>query len=74
MKYSEMVKFLNDNGICVMQAVIANEVSAQLLESIPEEEFENVCATIYDKYLDVISEPDIWVLVHDVLSELGYEV
>ena len=31
MKYSEMIKFMNDNGIYVMQPVVANEVSAQLI-------------------------------------------
>ena len=73
MKYSEMVKFLNDNDIKVMQPVIANEVNAQLEKDITDEEFENVCHEIYGIYLDCIEEPDIWYLVNDELVERGYK-
>lgn len=73
MKYSEMIKFLNDNDIKVMQPVIANEVKAQLEKDISEEEFESVCEKIYDIYLDCIEEPDIWYLVDEELTERGYK-
>lgn len=73
MKYREMVKFLNDNNIMVMQPVIANEVSAQLETDITDEEFENVCEVIYEDYLDCIEEPDIWYLVNDELTKRGYK-
>ena len=73
MKYSEMTKFLNDNGIMVIQPVIANEVDAQLEHSIPEEEFEEICKSVENTYLDCIEEPDIWYLVNDELSERGYK-
>lgn len=73
MKYSEMVKFLNDNNIKVMQPVIANEVNAQLEKDIAEEEFESVCEKIYDTYLDCIEEPDIWYLVDEELTKRGYK-
>lgn len=73
MKYSEMTKFLNDNGIKVMQPVIANEVNAQLEVNISEDEFEEICAKIYDIYLDCIEEPDIWYLVDEELTERGYK-
>ena len=72
MKYREMVKFLNDNDIKVVQPVIANEVNAQLEKDITDEEFENVCDKIYDIYLDCI-EPDIWYLVDGILTEKGYK-
>ena len=39
MKYREMVKFLNDNGIYAIQPIIANEVGAQLEKDISDEEF-----------------------------------
>ena len=63
MKYSEMVKFLNDNGILVMQPVIASTLDAQLEHSIPEEEFEDICECVEDAYLSAYEEPDIWELV-----------
>lgn len=73
MLYKEMTKFLNDNGITVMQPVIANEVNAQLEKSIGNIEFENVCQTIYETYLDCIEEPDIWYLVDEELIRRGYK-
>lgn len=75
MKYGEMVKFLNDNGIMLMQAVIANEVDAQLLTSISEDEFEEVCDCIFNTYLDNIPDPDIdiWYLVDEELTARGYK-
>lgn len=75
MKYSEMEKFLNDNGIYVIQPVIASELSAQLWHDIPEEEFENICASVENVYLDICSdnEPNIWQLVNDELVKRGYK-
>lgn len=73
MKYSEMTKFLNDNGILVMQPVIANEVDAQLMADIPENEFEEICAKVFDMYLGSIDEPDVWYLVDEILTERGYK-
>lgn len=68
MKYSEMVKFLNDNGIDAIQPIIASEVNAQLEKDISDEEFEVVCHKIYGKYLDCDEEPNIWDLVDEELS------
>lgn len=73
MKYSEMTKFLNDNGIMAIQPVIANEVSAQLQVDISEDEFEEICAKIYHIYLSLIEEPDIWYLVDEELTSRGYK-
>ncbi len=73
MKYSEMTKFLNDNGIMTIQPVIANEVNAQAQANIPEDEFEEICSVVYDTYLDYIEEPDIWYLVDEELTERGYK-
>lgn len=72
MKYSEMTKFLNDNGIMVMQPVIANEVSAQLEVDISEDEFEEICKKIYNIYLECF-DPDIWYLVDEELTDRGYK-
>lgn len=73
MKYSEMTKFLNDNGILVMQPVIANQVDAQLEHDIPEEEFEDICASVYETYLGCFEEPDTWQLVDEELTKRGYK-
>lgn len=73
MKYSEMVKFLNDNGIDAIQPIIASEVNAQLETSINDEEFEAVCNKIYGAYLDCDEEPDMWDLVDEELSKRGYK-
>ena len=78
MKYSEMTKFLNDNGILVMQPVIANEVDGQLPIGcdISEDEFEEICEKVFQTYLDSIwSNPDldIWYLVDEELTNRGYK-
>lgn len=73
MKYNEMVKFLNDNGINAIQPIIASEVSAQLEKDITDEEFENVCHKIYGTYLDCDEEPDMWYLVDEELTNRGYK-
>lgn len=75
MKYSKMVKFLNDNGILVIQPVIASELDAQLEHSISEEEFEDICASVEDVYLDICcdKEPDIGDLVDAELTKRGYK-
>lgn len=73
MKYSEMVKFLNDNDILVIQPVIANEVECQLQNDIPEDEFENICEQIYKELLDCIEEPYLWQMVNDELVKRGYK-
>lgn len=73
MKYREMVKFLNANGIDAIQPIIASEVSAQLDKDISDEEFESVCRTVYGFYLGCFEEPDIWDLVDNELVKRGYK-
>lgn len=73
MKYKEMVKFLNDNYILVMQPVIASEVVNQLEVSISDDEFEEICTKIYDIYLHCEKELDIWWLVNDELVKRKYK-
>ena len=72
MMYKDMVKFLNDHDVTVMQVVIADEVNSQLETSIAEEEFEDVCDTIYQAYLESHKMPDMWELVNDELIVRGY--
>ena len=73
MKYREMTKFLNRNGISAIQPVIASEVSVQLENDIPDDEFEEICEQVFDTYRGCIEEPDIWYLVDEVLSARGYK-
>ena len=73
MKYSEMVKFLRENDMYAIQPVIANEVNSQLEVEIPEEEFESVCKTVFDIYMDCVDEPDISYLVNNELVNRGYK-
>lgn len=71
-RYSEMTKFLNENGILVVQPVIANEVDAQLADSIDEDVFEEICAKVYETYLQNWDEaPNIWNLVDEELKARG---
>lgn len=70
-RYSEMTKFLNDNGIMAMQPVIANEVSAQLMDSVDENVFEEICRKVCDTYLECDEEPRIWDLVDEELKARG---
>lgn len=75
MKYGEMIKFLNDNGIMLMQAVIANEVDNQLPRSVFEVEYEEICEAVYQLYLENALDPDIdiWYLVDEELTKRGYK-
>lgn len=75
MKYSEMTQFLYDNGITPIQTIIAQNVNVQLSfgHNMPEDEFEEVCAEVYETYLDYIEEPDIWYLVDEELTKRGYK-
>ena len=73
MNYSEMVRFLNENGIDAIQPIIAGEVDAQLETNITDEEFEDVCNNIFGLYLGCIEEPDMWSLVDEELTARGYK-
>ena len=77
MKYSKMIRFLNDNGILLMQAVIANEVDNQIPIgcNVPEDEYEQICEVIYQTYLENALDPDIdvWYLVDEELTRRGYK-
>jgi hypothetical protein len=77
MKYGEMMKFLNDNGIMLMQVVIANEVDNQLpiRSNVSEDEFEEICEIVFKEYLENAFDPDldIWYLVDEELTKRGYK-
>ena len=78
MKYREMVKFLNDNGILLLQPIVADTVDVliPLGAAISDDEFEEICEKIFDDYLD---NPDmdkgldiIWELTEIELARRGY--
>ena len=73
MKYNEMIKFLNNNGILLMQPIIANAVDSMIPidYNMSEEEYENICEKIFNDYLDSSDEPDIWELIRDEFLRRG---
>lgn len=75
MKYSEMTKFLNDNGIMLMQPIIADTVDVKLPlgANISEDEFEEICECVFNAYLDNADDPDldVWNLVDEELTKRG---
>lgn len=72
MKYSEMTKFLYDNGIYVIQPAIADALEWQLEKDITDDEFENICDSVYNTYLSYHKdEPDVWNLVNEELISRG---
>ena len=76
MKYGEMIKFMNDNGILLMQPIIADTVDTLLPIgcNISEEEYEEICEAIFDEYLNNADNPDldVWYLVDEELTKRGY--
>lgn len=74
-EYGKMVKFLKDNGIDVIQPLIANEVSFQLAKNISSDEYESICKEVYDTYSKRVNAgySDVWIIVHMVLEKRGYK-
>ena len=77
MKYCEMIKFLNDNGILLMQPVIADMVDSQLPigVDISENKFEEICESVFNKFLesDFNSDTNVYDLVEEELTNRGYK-
>lgn len=72
MRYSEIPKFLSDNGLTVTQVVIAKEVDDQLLQDIDESEFEEICSKLYHES-STGKLSIIWAAVDEELSSRGYK-
>lgn len=77
MKYRDMVKFLNDNDIMLLQPIVADTVDVLLPlgVNVSDDEFEEICGKIFNDYLDSIDEPDlsrIWDLTESELERRGY--
>lgn len=74
MKYKNMVKFLNDNDILVMQVVIANEVDnmTPIGFNLSDDEFEQVCEIVYANYINncMDTDIDIRILIKKELDRL----
>ena len=73
MKYNEMIKFLNNNGILLMQPIIADAVDSMIPigYNMSEEEYENICEKIFNDYINSSDEPDIWELIRDEFLRRG---
>ena len=79
MKYSEMIKFMNDNGIRLIQPLVADTVDSSLPLGIDisEEEYESICESVFDTYLDNMDDDqtldDIWDYAEQELIKRGYK-
>ena len=72
MKYRDMADLLNNNGINIIRLTIAHEVDSQLEMDIKDEEFEDICKSVYRKYkyyLGSYRQPSIWELVCDEIRK-----
>ena len=76
MKYSEMIKFMNDNGILLMQPLVADAVDTLLPLgcNISDDEYEEICDDIFTECLGKVcdGEEDIWDVVERELVKRGY--
>lgn len=71
MKYSEMLGFLKKHDIKPIQAMIAEEVTSQLRSTVRDSEFNDICVSVYNVYLDCVNDVDIWYLVDEELTSRG---
>ena len=70
-KYGEMINFLNDNGILLMQPVIADCVDTLLPIGWDgsEEDYERLCEKCFDAYLEIGDDDrDQWDVVKEILE------
>ena len=76
MKYSEMIKFMNDNGILLMQPLVADAVDTLIPINcnISEDEYENICDCIFNECLGAVcdGEEDIWEVTKREMIKRGY--
>lgn len=70
MKYINMIKFLNDNGILLQQAVIADTVDSfiPIGTNISNEQYEDICETIFQKYLEDINADIIDLVKKEIIK------
>lgn len=73
MKYKELLNYLNENKISAIKVFIAEEVD-RWCDRYPQEEYECICARVFDRYLYTNDEPNIYDLVQIELEERGYEI
>lgn len=80
MKYGEMIKFMNDNGILLIQPIVADIVDTMLPIGcdISEEEYEEICSKVFSTYIDNMDDDqtldDIWDYTEKALVIRGYKV
>lgn len=68
-KYHDMEQFLNDKGIGTLQPYVASTVSAMLPIEIEDDEFDDICDSVINKYLCDVNKQDR--IVDLTLEELG---
>lgn len=79
MKYGEMIKFMNANGILLIQPIVADVVDVLLPIgcNISEEEYEDICDKVFNAYCDNMDDgqtlDDIWRIADEELINRGYK-
>lgn len=77
MKYKEMIKFMNDNGILLMQPLVADVVDTLLPlgHNISDDEYEEICDDIFTECLGTVCDgtEDIWDVAERELDRRGYK-
>ena len=69
----ELLKYIKDNGMQPIQAVIADEIDSQADVELSDSEFETLCKEVFCTYNAELEEPDVWYLVDDELTKRNYK-
>lgn len=69
----ELLKYIKDNGMQPIQAVIADEIDSQADVELSDSEFETLCKEVFYTYNAELEEPDVWYLVDDELTKRKYK-
>ena len=76
MKYRDMIKFMNNNGILLMQPLVADAVDTLLPIgcNMSDDEYEDICDCIFTECLGVVCDgtDDIWEVTKRELTKRGY--
>ena len=72
MTYRELLRYIRDNGMRPIQAVIADEVDLQTDVELSDSEFEAICKEVLYAYDFAVEEPEVWRLVENELTKREY--
>ena len=76
MKYRDMIKFMNNNGILLMQPLVADAVDTLLPIgcNMSDDEYEDICDCIFTECLGIVCDgtDDKWEVTKRELTKRGY--